>query len=118
MIRLFAWIGVVLAVVVAVDLWMPAIGPVSAKALDYSVTEAVGGSTLDDPGECRRKSRGVWRCDATDAHRSGYWRFRVHRRGRHCWDAVLTGDFGEFEPPRRKHGCVLARHQIRFWSHL
>ena len=98
---------------------MPALGPVSGKALASSVTAHVGGSEEIDVEACRRLGPGVRRCPIYDAASSGEAIYRVELRGYHCWRATRVRQQG-VEVPLAAHatGCVKLADQLRLVERL
>ena len=103
----------------AAYLFLPALGPVSPDALNYSLAAETNGTGLWGlPGCARDRAREAWRCEVWDESVSGTHTYVVERRGRRCWHARLLHDAGEGVPRRRASGCVALRHQLRFAERL
>ena len=92
-------------------LYAPAIGDVSGKALQRSVTRELDGAGTGGPQACRRLREGRWRCSVQRFQGdSGPPSYSVRMRDRRCWTATLRT--GDNEPlPRRATGCVNLRDQ-------
>jgi len=111
---MLVWATVGTSLVALAYLWMPALGPVSSQALNYSLATKTGGTGMWGLPGCRRDPRRrAWRCEVWDESVSGTYTYVVHRRGRRCWDARLLGNGGEGTPRERVSGCVSFRHQLR-----
>ena len=117
--RLLIVVVLIVLGVVAYQL-LPAVGGVSAEALDQSVIEESGGAVALDERTCRRARGRTWLCDiGITAGNSGSTTYRVTKRSRRCWRARRVG--GESDghtPPRSLVGCVGLRHQGRLQERL
>jgi hypothetical protein len=114
--RLILRLGLVLVVLLVAGfgafLYLPAIGSFSAKALDHSVTDRVGGQLLFIH-PCRRTGRHAFRCEVADSRGSGGATYVVAAHGR-CWKARRLGRASsEGKLKRRASGCVRWRDQLR-----
>lgn len=106
-------------------LYLPAVGSVSPRALNYSVTKKAGGSVIASVGPCRRSGerdkRGgerVYRCSVSDSGGSGGATYVVKVDGR-CWKARRLGKGGfDGELRRRADGCVRWRDQLRLFDRI
>jgi hypothetical protein len=105
---------------IAAYLWLPAVGAVSPKALDYSVAREAGGTPLLGTEPCRRRPGRAWRCSVYDTSGSGRAAYRVEMTGSRCWQARKDeGSSGEEQPlPRSVSGCVGIRDQLRIVERL
>ena len=99
------------AVLVGVYLYAPAIGTPSGKAVQNSVERGLDAPSVGGPEACRRIREARWRCSVQrfqgDSSPPSY---SVRMRDRRCWTATLRA--GDNEPlPRRATGCVQLRDQ-------
>ena len=97
---------------------LPAVGPVSAEALTYSLTREAGGDLLStDLYTCERRSEPTYRCQVGETNgASGAATYRLRTQGRRCWSAVRTSPSSNdaLTPmPRRLAGCAKWRDQVR-----
>jgi hypothetical protein len=105
--------AILIAVLVVAYLYAPAIGNVSGKAVQRSVTgELDGTGGTGAPKACRRIREGRWRCSVQrfqgDSSPPSY---SVRMRDRRCWTATLRA--GDNEPlASRATGCVNLRDQL------
>ena len=108
---------VVLVIVLGVVAYqsLPAVGGVSAEALDHSVIEESGGGVALDERTCQWAGGRTWLCDiGITAGGSASTFYRVRKRSRRCWRARRAGGASEGRtPPRVIAGCVGLRHQGR-----
>jgi len=92
---------------------VPALGSISGEALNYSVTNKVGGNLALGVGPCHERRGGGWGCTVPDAERSGAVGFRVNLRGR-CWRAERVSPQGEGPPlASGASGCVSLCEQAK-----
>jgi hypothetical protein len=109
--RMFAALVVVGVVATLALAYLPSVGRPSAKAIETSVFDEIGGIDLGSDG-CRTvRPRRVWRCDVFDTDTSVMVRYRVEMRGKRCWRARRTG-YGRVLP-RSAEGCVRLGDQVR-----
>jgi len=106
------------AVAVVAFLFVPAIGGVSGKALDYSVIREADGSYVLGVDACQRKDDEVWKCGVVDQQGSTTVSYRVTMSGSRCWRAEKISRFREDGPPLepRPSGCVKLRDQLRLFD--
>ena len=102
---------------VAAYLFLPAIGSISPRALQRSVTHRVGGSLPAESDRCRRRGGETWDCEIRDAQGSGRAVYRVTKQGRRCWQArkasAAASEEGPPLLPLISRGCVELRDQLR-----
>jgi hypothetical protein len=113
---LFVGVLGVLVLAVLALLFLPAIGGVSAKALNYSVAREADGSVTPGFESCRRhKKEGPWTCAVLDRQGSDTVAYRVRMTGSRCWRGRKISRFTEDGPPleHRPTGCVKFRDQLR-----
>ena len=115
--------GAALAIALPIAvLTLPAIGSVSSRALSYSLTREAGGDLWStDLYGCERRPGAVFRCEVGAQGGSGSATYRLHTRGRRCWDAVNTspGSYEEGTPlASRLMGCAKLRDQVRLLERL
>jgi hypothetical protein len=112
--RMLVWAALGTAMFAAAYVLLPAVGPVSSDALNYSLAAKTNGTGIWGlPGCARSRRRDVWHCEVWDESQSGTDTYVVKRHGRRCWSARLAGTGGEGRPRRRVSGCVKLRHQLR-----
>jgi hypothetical protein len=110
LIRIALRVAVLLAILIAAYIFVPAIGTVSAQALHHSVSGVVGGSYAAGPRSCHAPHGTTHRCDVLAASGSYPTRYTVRLDGR-CWTARRSAT--DHSLPARAHGCVKLRDQLR-----
>src|SRR5260221_8736947 len=98
----------VLVLVVVLAFTLPAIGPVSGKALSYSVGAQVNGDQIS-LWSCAEEGVRVRSCLISQGSYRIEYRVNLHGR---CWNAVRVGFGGEEASPVRASGCVKLSDQI------
>jgi hypothetical protein len=115
-VRVLVRVVAILVLAVLAYAFLPAVGDVSGKALDASVTREVGGSKWSDLNyPCRHRGEHAWTCEVSERQGSGAVSYRVTMPGSRCWRATKLSSGGEEGPPleKRPTGCVKLRDQIR-----
>lgn len=104
-------------VIGAALLYAPPIGAVSAETLQHSLEREANGS-IGHGRTCGHQRPGYWDCLVMAQGGSGGTAYRLHRRGRRCWDAVSIGIGSSPDLPAAVSGCARLSDQVRLfdWS--
>ncbi|MFN2615877.1 MAG: hypothetical protein ABR581_02000 [Thermoleophilaceae bacterium] len=101
---------------IAALLFAPAVGDVSGRALNQSVSHKLDSTPALTEESCRRTGPRHFGCFVFDRGASNGVVYRVELTGKRCWSArkVSPSKYEEGQPLRRRaKGCVSLRDQVR-----
>jgi hypothetical protein len=105
--------AILIALLVAAYIYVPAIGDVSGEALHVDLVTEAGGTTGLGPQSCRKRTSTTWRCSVFAKGGSDPATYSVRMRDRTCWTARRSeSQRGGDRLDRRARGCVRLRDQL------